>query len=735
MGGTALGGAMDFTTHLRYPVLILLSLMTLAAAEYRFSLNGKPFEPTIIPLGRGVHPAAGDLISLYGAYVMLDGPGQYAFTSANDRLMWSFDGGETAPAQIELRSHSTDEKDADGSQRFQFTDPLIGMTRAQRGRIRHLEFSSLYDVSRPDLSASLDGIDWPRVVVSIRSDDWTTDGLAWLPESIRHLIIDPSVTPSDITFAAVRRFTDLHYLEVSGLGKGLGIDLGAIAGCTKLYRLELSGVQVAPPAKLPSLPSLGWLRLAHIRAAGRQSWPMTLDQLAGASQVEHLEISGGGLTSLADLGWTHVRTVICEGMKVVALPATAGPELRRIDLFGAPVPDIELVRFRSQHPAVVLRVQWRDAFEDLASCDRILLRTGGTCHRDRSQEQVLWSSDDRQQVQSFLATLDFDDRNSGHHCMCCGSATVELYRAGGVVASFGMHHGLSVRWSGGPWPGDAALSSASRDLVADWLKERGDKGTPAELRAHKEREAAHERHAQHWRQVLGSTVIEDLWASTSLEEARKVVVARLPAGDDRAITMLRLSAGAYPSWRLVTVFDQLLGTNEHPEQLLETGEIDRLLTDLPEDALVRDGLCRQVFGWRRLRDADPAKASVTGPRLAQHGLGDPREENRMDVIHTLAEVDAPWCRQVLREALVPKAARPLPPEAIATSSGQQSFLPRKVEIPDGCSVPAGAALALLFLRDEASLPVIKAMVDTLPEPDRGVVAGRLTEFQRQPPAP
>jgi NADPH-dependent ferric siderophore reductase len=107
----------------------------------------------------------------------------------------------------------------------------------------------------------------------------------------------------------------------------------------------------------------------------------------------------------------------------------------------------------------------------------------------------------------------------------------------------------------------------------------------------------------------------------------------------------------------------------------------------------------------------------------------------MDVIHTLAEVDAPWCRQVLREALVPKAARPLPPEAIATSSGQQSFLPRKVEIPDGCSVPAGAALALLFLRDEASLPVIKAMVDTLPEPDRGVVAGRLTEFQRQPPAP
>lgn len=726
---------MSSSSHLRYAALFLLPLATLVAAEYRFSLHGQPFEPDIIRLSDGAHPAPGDLVSLNCAYLVLDGPGHYAFTSAGEQLMWSFEGSEAAAVQIELRSHSTAEKEANGSHRFQFTDPLAGMTRAQRGRIRHVEFSSLYDVPRPDLSASLDGFDWQRVVVSIRSDDWTSDGLGLLPASIRHLIIDPSVTPSDITFAAVRLFTELRYLAVSGVGKGLGVDLGAMAGCTKLYRLELSGMQVAPPAVLPSLPSLGSLRLSYLSTVGRQDWPMALSQIAGASQVNDLEIVDGGLTSLADLVWPRLRTVVCERMAVRELPATVGADFRQLDLFGAPVSDAEVVRFRGNHPQVVLRVQWRDAFDGLSGCDRVVLRTGGTCHRDRSQEQVLWSSDDRRQVDLFLATLDFDDRHSGHHCMCCGSTTVELHRAGGVVASFGMHHGLSVRWLEGPWPGDAALTTASRDLVADWLNERGDKGTPGELRAHKEREAAHERHAQHWRQVLGSTVIEDVWSSNSMGAARKVVADRLPSGDERNVVVLQLSAGAYPSWRLVTVFDQLLGIDDHPERLLESGEIDRLLTDLPEDALVRDGLCRQLFGWCRLREVDPAKASTTGPRLAQHGLGDPREENRLDVIHTLAEVDAPWCRQVLREALIPKAARPLPPEATATAGGQQSYLPRKVEIPDGSSVPASAALALLFLRDEASLSVITTMVHALPERERELVASRLAEFSRQPSAP
>jgi hypothetical protein len=55
--------------------------------------------------------------------------------------------------------------------------------------------------------------------------------------------------------------------------------------------------------------------------------------------------------------------------------------------------------------------------------------------------------------------------------------------------------------------------------------------------------------------------------------------------------------------------------------------------------------------------------------LARHGLGDPRPENRIDVIHVLAEVGAPWCRQVLREALVAQVPRPLSSEAIATPGG------------------------------------------------------------------
>jgi hypothetical protein len=99
----------------------------------------------------------------------------------------------------------------------------------------------------------------------------------------------------------------------------------------------------------------------------------------------------------------------------------------------------------------------------------------------------------REDVGALLDLVQFDDTKEMGHCMCCGDPTFELYAGAALVVSLGFHHGITLRWPGGPWPGDAHLTEEAGDRLCAWLAKRGVTGPAKEVaeRRRSEGVAAH----------------------------------------------------------------------------------------------------------------------------------------------------------------------------------------------------------------------------------------------------
>lgn len=81
---------------------------------------------------------------------------------------------------------------------------------------------------------------------------------------------------------------------------------------------------------------------------------------------------------------------------------------------------------------------------------------------------------DAEQIASFVTKLDFNDQQSGMYCMCGGDSLVRFYRGDTFLLELSHHHGISVRWHGGPWEGDSRFTAESAAVWRDWFKENGE---------------------------------------------------------------------------------------------------------------------------------------------------------------------------------------------------------------------------------------------------------------------
>lgn len=88
-----------------------------------------------------------------------------------------------------------------------------------------------------------------------------------------------------------------------------------------------------------------------------------------------------------------------------------------------------------------------------------------------------------EKIADLLARIRVDDATSGSHCMCTGFPWLRFFRRGEEIASFTWHE-VALRWHGGPWPGDGALTAESIAAVPAWLEAEG---FPSLLRAKGER--------------------------------------------------------------------------------------------------------------------------------------------------------------------------------------------------------------------------------------------------------
>ncbi|MFC1497759.1 hypothetical protein ACFLS1_04685 [Verrucomicrobiota bacterium] len=103
---------------------------------------------------------------------------------------------------------------------------------------------------------------------------------------------------------------------------------------------------------------------------------------------------------------------------------------------------------------------------------RLVVRSGGNCHRNPEREQVLFETKNAEAIEGFSNKLSFGFSMIGMHCRCCGDMTFDLYLDEEIHYSFSLHHGKSIRIKGDSF-GDKSLSFSSKRELAKWLDEKG----------------------------------------------------------------------------------------------------------------------------------------------------------------------------------------------------------------------------------------------------------------------
>lgn len=80
---------------------------------------------------------------------------------------------------------------------------------------------------------------------------------------------------------------------------------------------------------------------------------------------------------------------------------------------------------------------------------------------------------DAAKIADLIPRIRIDDAKSGNHCMCNGLPWIRIYRGGEEIASLTWHHGTGLRWHGGSWSGDGALTPESAAALAAWFLAEG----------------------------------------------------------------------------------------------------------------------------------------------------------------------------------------------------------------------------------------------------------------------
>lgn len=697
------------------PRLVLLLLLGLLAAaeDYRITLDGKPWSGGWISLGDGSHPGPGDLLWVDGWRIPVDGPGDYAFTSGEQTLRLSIGG---APAVLVAATIDTTWKDDVST----LLNPLAGLGRSELAGLRSLRLAATLQDRKAIWTPELldpEALDWSRLVLELRVE--CGERVTPLPEAvtrrIRHLAVDCGSSGGGFSFDLANLATGgtLVYadLEAGGAAPLRGTWL---AGHRQLRHLAIRGGSLSDPAALAALGSLRHLQLGWL------DQPLDLAFASRLHALESVALARCDVASLAPLiGLPHLATLHASSTTAAELPARASPALRSLDVVGTRLAPADIAAFAACNPHVRIRHRWIDCLREMAArTGHLTLRTGGTCHRNRDREKILYQTADREAITLLAAMIDIDEESSGQHCMCCGECVLEFRTSGELIASVGMHHGVGLRWSGAddPWPGDARMTAAASDALCAWLAEHGADGPLQQLREVRAQEAAGKRMLALYRDILGAA-LDDLARTDKPEQAQAVLSARWPDAAERTLGLLRLYGCGNRDWSGVFGLDSLVEEGEALPAAAVAAAAQRALA-MPDSC---NGLARWCFSLDRLSTLPAEVRTAVGPALAARALADAHADNRRTTLVQLDACTDGWATDALRIALAGIVPRQLAQVEQQAPGGQVVYRPRSWSPPEKASDRAVAALALARRSDAASLTAIRELVQHCSEDDRSAL--------------
>ncbi|MBL8756420.1 MAG: hypothetical protein JNK15_24210, partial [Planctomycetes bacterium] len=504
------------------------------------------------------------------------------------------------------------------------------------------------------------------------------------------------------------RLANLRSLYLGGQYCGFTeVDLRPFANATRLLvfacdQSDLKGAEVVenfrelrsfagfdfPMTSFASLQRATELRSLYAWGPGSdESGPRSLVPLAGLPRLERL---------------TLLFTPIGE------LPANGFPSLRVLYLQGCGLPAAQQRAFRKAHPECKVdgAVDGEQLQATLAIADRVVLRTGGTCHRVVARERVLFETGDAAEIARLLPLLQVVEDGEGFHCGCCGGPTLVFSAAGREVASLGVHHGVALRWAEGPWNSDAALTREAAAGLEQWLVDHGDVATRRERDAARARAEAEERRASLRAAVFGEAVAP----RADREELAADWLRRAAACKDDGLTQLRLLGCHEGAWDQQDEFDQALVTAA-TETLMATGDWSAVLAGGKADARCALGLAAVLVE----QPVDPAAAERMAAAFVvavPAALRSPQPWNRARMLQWLRDDPSPasleWLLAALDGQFEPRQVQPV--ELVAPGGMVRIHPSDPVLDAAGSSTPVLAAMCLAVRRHVAALPRLRALL-------------------------
>jgi hypothetical protein len=443
-----------------------LALVVLSAG-YSFTVDGRPVQPPLTLLNGGAAVVVIEDLALW-----LDEPRDYAFTVDRDgdaRAVVIKEGATPvglvvgpprhadqpppkvptlSPAQMKcLRGLSLDSSRRRPDLRaltpsrlcLTLTNPGLHELGSSLGSLR----SILGDPDAPrDIESALAGsgqaepasVNEPAKPIEVENPG----PLPPFPGLVCLALLDKVKTASEMPSLPTLRYLGGNTADVHGAW---------LAPAKKLEVIKVNRALIDGPAALGALPALRVLEAENSYA----------EAFEGAfPALERLVLHGPGFGPLAKLRAPKLTTLVLEAEQTPSLPASL-PALAEASVWAPLVPSDAVDRFVKAHPRATVQRGWAARLRlQVAKADRVVLRSGGLCHRQPNHEKVLVDRRSAEDVAALLATIDIDEKSSKGFCMCCGNPTLEFYRGERLLESVGLQHGHALRWT---WPADARLAT------------------------------------------------------------------------------------------------------------------------------------------------------------------------------------------------------------------------------------------------------------------------------------
>ncbi|WP_395750709.1 hypothetical protein [Prosthecobacter sp.] len=699
-------------------ILGCLSLLAQASAQtvdgYTFFLDGKPEDPYWLQVDSAAL-SAGDVIYIREIPLCLDGPGTYRFEVKNGLIRRIFDDGRSVVVACEVNGKYDEslpeEKRYNGHPKI--INPLSGMNDAALKALRGVSI----DVWSDDVAKQVEKLDLEHVCIRLQA--WSLhECLPPLPKGVRTLILHSGGGWGCEDMSGFRRLQKLRLLELRNTMPGK-FDFDVLKGMPLEY---LSLPWVDEPSHLEVLATFDKLKTLSANNCsflGDGRWIAQLTNLRTlyASHAQPLPDKEPVALDLAALaGLQKLREIHAQSTPVKSLPSTPMPALARVSLLLSNAPTEAMDALARANPqAVISRSMNAQLSAQLAKADRILVRTGGVCHRRADNEKVIVESRDAALIAELAQHFTISEDASGGHCMCCGNPTFEFYQGDKQVAMVAFHHGQSIRWADGTWPGDGILTEQSSAYLVEWLAKNNFTAPQEELFEGRKRAAAQRRRDSRISSLLPAAVSESLSKAESLDQAAEAFEKNVPDVKARASLYLRLLGCEDSTWALTTGMDGMLQETLLPAIPQDTLKAVILAVPIPSEESM--GAARWVFGQAHADLIQQDAAAFT--KLARFALTHPRQSNRWRTLAVLREAGTPEAvtllRQVMREGTQP---RELEKDQTFEPGGQMSFYPNNISLPDETPDTAAAALCLALLADAETKADVEKIRTSLPEAAR-----------------